>query len=68
MSFDDGIKSKGILPCACGKPDCPVFMIEHSYCERLESERERVLAHVSEALSELGTSMAFRSSPNNLSR
>lgn len=61
VSFDEGIKSKSIRPCECGKADCPVFMIEHPYCERLETERDRVLAHAIKALSELGTDTSFRS-------
>jgi len=64
MSFDEGIRSKGILPCACGKSDCPVFMIDDAYCERLESERELVLAHLSEALSKLGACGSLDSQPS----
>lgn len=46
-SFDDGLRSKTIRPCACNKPDCPVFMIDPSCVEVLEHDRERAvsLAH-----------------------
>lgn len=61
VSFDEGIRDGRIVPCRCGMSDCPTIMIEHGFCERLESERDAVLAHANAALSELGVRVPFPS-------
>ena len=58
--FDEGLRNNHIQPCQCGKADCPTFMIEHEYCERLENERSRVLNYADVALSGLGSKKLSR--------
>ncbi|ATB29270.1 restriction endonuclease [Melittangium boletus] len=65
MTFDEGLRSNRIQPCPCGKTDCPVFMIEHAYCDRLEAERDRVLSYANAALSELGVAKSLRAHNKN---
>ena len=55
-TFDDGLRTDKIRPCECSKADCPVFMIEPMYCERLENDRRKVLRFANDALGELGVS------------
>jgi hypothetical protein len=54
MTFDDGLRANSIRPCGCGQADCPTFMIDPRYCERLESDRREVLRFANQALEELG--------------
>jgi hypothetical protein len=54
ITFDEGLREHAIRPCGCGQPDCPTFMIDPRYCERLEIDRRRVLLFANEALTELG--------------
>lgn len=56
MSFDDGLRAKRVQPCECGRADCPIFMIDTDYCERLERERREVIRLANEALEILGVS------------
>lgn len=56
MIFDEGLRTSGIRPCGCGQPDCPTFMIDPVYCERLEDERRKAVHFANEALEELGVS------------
>jgi hypothetical protein len=53
MTFDEGLRTKGIRPCGCGQPDCPTFMIDDVYCERLEDDRRAAIRFASEALAKL---------------
>lgn len=59
VTFDEGLRDGRIVPCQCGKADCPTFMIEHDFCELLENKRDRVLTHANTALSELGVRAPF---------
>jgi hypothetical protein len=59
VTFDEGLREGRVVPCQCGKADCPTFMIEHEFCERLESERDCVLTYANAALSELGVRAPF---------
>ncbi|ELX10205.1 hypothetical protein Jab_2c22920 [Janthinobacterium sp. HH01] len=52
-SFDNGLRTKQIKLCGCGKTDCPVFIIEPNYCDRLESERARAIEHANTAIAKL---------------
>lgn len=54
LTFDDGLRTKGIKPCGCGKEDCAIFMIDSMYCERLEAARDDVLRYANSALQVLG--------------
>jgi len=54
MTFDDGLRTNSIRPHDCGQADCPTFMIDPEYCERLESARREALRFANEALGRLG--------------
>ena len=54
ITFDDGLRTNSIRPCGCGLADCPTFMIDPKYCERLERDRREALQFANEALEELG--------------
>lgn len=56
MTFDDGLRTNSIRPCDCGQADCPTFMIDLEYCDRLESTRREALRFANEALEKLGVS------------
>lgn len=58
MVFDRGLRDKGIRPCDCGQADCPTFMIDHAYCELLETERSTAISHAETALAALRASSA----------
>jgi hypothetical protein len=56
VTFDEGLRTSGIRPCGCGQPNCPTFMIDDAYCEKLEDDRRKVIHFANEALAELGVS------------
>jgi len=58
VAFDDGIRTKGIRPCQCNVPDCPVFMVDDKYRALLEAERGKVMSYVERALAALRASQA----------
>lgn len=47
--FDRGVADGRIRPCNCGKPDCPVFFIDHESSHKLEELRWIVLRLFQEA-------------------
>ncbi len=53
VAFDQGIRTKGIRPCGCGDPDCPVFMIDDMHRASLEAERGEAMLHAERALAAL---------------
>lgn len=58
IAFDDGLRKKAIRPCGCGKPDCPVFMIDEAYRDLLEAERSEAMRHAEDALAALRANQA----------
>lgn len=56
IAFDEGIRTKGIRPCGCGEPDCPVFMVDDRCRVLLESKRAEALRHAERALTALRAS------------
>ena len=56
--FDQGIRTKGISPCGCADPDCPVFMVDDRHRALLEAERGQAMSHAERALAALRASRA----------
>ncbi len=56
IAFDQGIRTKGVRPCICGKPECPVFMLDDRYRTMLEAERSRAIRYAERALAALRAS------------
>lgn len=54
VSFDEGLRNRGIRPCSCGQPDCPTFMLDEHYRVELETIRDQALRFVADALAPLG--------------
>lgn len=44
--FDDGLRSRRIRPCGCGREDCPVFTMDHDAVAELEGARAEILSGV----------------------
>jgi len=40
VKFDNGLRNGLVKPCGCGKPDCPIFMINPQYCSELQAARD----------------------------
>lgn len=56
ITFDDGMRTKGVRPCQCDVPDCPRFMVDDKYRVLLEADRDNVMNYAKRALAALRAS------------